>query len=791
MVAISSASAATFPVGPEGFESYADGTTLNSLSNQGWGASSDEVVIRTVTNVADLVRGTNALAIPMGLIASNAVSSLAASNVWVDVYAHNSRCMAADGPGSANVDTNMTVELFLDTNGFPVVWNPASNLWLVCTQDYQNTSILNFTSEWERVTLCQNYSNKTVTLFLNEHLLFTGLPFINTNQTFHERLQAEGGVAVTSYLDQISMNYTPPANWTTDLDNDGMTEAQELQLYGNTTTRSWRAITVTNTGFGTVTTNGFGSGVVTNGGSFDVKPGATNTFWLAASNGYYVADAKTNGSTVGSILSGQYTSNALCTWTNILPDGLSNGTFEAVFAVKPHLTVATLATGGGPSPTGGIATLSASEMFPVNDQVICALTADVAYAAASVRTNGVLATTFGGQSRTASYTISNITADMTVTGVFAYTGVRYVPGDYPTLQAAVSAALTNDTIIVGANVYTNDVTLDKSLTLIATNVTLDGALTVTTGTTGTLSGCQGLVVTGGVTVANGGLLMVNGGSNNVGTLTIQSGGTVQVVNATAFIANGTTYNGTFTFVYGWDVGLVKQALPFFDTFEAYPIGAQINNQGNFGWSASSAGVVVQTNQVQSGRAVEVPAQAVFSGTMATTASSNIWVEFYCQDTNRVPFETATTNQVDPGMAVEAFITTNGYVAVFNPDLGGGQWDLCTNDARGVSVSNLANDAWVRITINQNYARGRAAVFLNGRLLRQELRFINTTLVNSGKFEVDAGYGGPNYVDTYSVRTNWVGIVSADADNDAWPDAREIDLYGNTRMVPMGSVYTIR
>ena len=731
LLAVSSASAASFPVGPEGFETYADGTTLNSLSNQGWGASSDAVTIKTITNVADAVRGTNAMFIPAGLIASNAVSSLASSNVWVDVYAHASMGMSADGPGSANVDTNMTVELFLDTNGCPVVWNPSSNAWLVCTQDFQNASVLSFTSQWERVTLCQNYSNKTVSLFLNEHLLFTGLRFINTNQTFYNRFQADGGLTVTSYLDQVSMNYTPPANWTTDLDNDGMSEAQEIQLYGNTTTRYRPLITVAVPPEGTVATNGFGSGVVTNGGGLTVQ-----------------------------------------------------------FQRNPQLTAAALATGVGPSPTGGTVTLSTNEVYP-NGQVNCALTADVAYAVSELRTNGITAATFGGQPRTASCTISNIWADMIVTGVFTYTATRYVPGDYSILQAAVAAALPGETLVVGANVYTNNVTLDKSLTLIAANATLDGALTVLAGTTGMLSGCQGLVVTGGVTVANGGLLLVNGGSNNVGTLTIQSGGTVQVVNATAFIANGTTYNGTFTFVYGWDISLVKQALPFFDSFESYPIGAQMNNQGNFGWSASSAGVVVQTNQVQSGQAVGMPAQSVFSGTMATTALSNIWVEFYYQDTNRVPFETATTNQVDTNVAVEAFITTNGYVAVFNPELGVGQWDLCTNDAQGASISTLSNDAWVRITINQNYTRRKAAVFLNGRLLRQELRFINTNLVNSGKFEVDAGYGGPTYVDTYSVRTNWVGIVDVDVDQDSIPDAQEIDLYGNTRMVPAGSVFKIR
>jgi len=869
LLGATSAVAANLPV-LDGFESYADGTTLNTLSSQGWGASSNTVVIRTVTNVADAVRGTNAVSIPGGLTASNVVTASALSNVWVDVYVQASMGMSPALVDSAGVDSNMTMQVFFDTSAHPVVWNPSSNAWLVCTQDYWRADMTTFnTSAWVRLTMCQNYSNKMSSLFMNEHLLFTGLRFIDTNRTSYGRFQMDGGTAVTSYFDQVSMDYTPPANWTADLDNDGMSDAQEIQLYGNMTTRHRPVITVTVPAYGTVTTNGFGAGVVTNGGSFDVKPGATNSFWLAASNGYYVADAKTNGASVGNF-SGQFTSNALCGWTNIMPDGLSDATFELVVQPNPQVTVTTpsngwvtplvsqvypfqpvaftfgasngyyvanvytngvnigaftgrytdsgsytwpsVATNGGPlvveffrnlqltaaalasgglSPTGGAVTLSASEVYP-NGQVTCALTADVAYAAALVRTNGVLATTFGGQSRTASCTISNIWADMTVTGVFTYTATRYVPNDYSTLQSAVTAALTNDTIIVGANVYTNNVTLDKSLTLIATNVTLDGALTVAAGTTGTLAGCQGLVVTGGVTVASNGLLVVNGGSNNVGTLTVLSGGTVQVVNAAAFIVDGTTFTGTFTFAYGWDATLVSQLPPYADPFERYAIGAKMSRMGFFGWVATSDSVVVQTNQVQSGQAVMLPAQDVLSSTMTATGASNVWCEFYYQDTNRIPSAMVTAAAVDTNVAVQLFINTNGYVTVFNPTMGAGQWDVCSNDVLGGAVSNLANNAWVRLSINQNYTRGKAAVFLNGRLLRQELRFINTNLVNSGKFEVDAGYAGPTYFDTYSVRTSWVGIVSIDADDDGWADAKEIDDNGNLQKFPdVGSVFTIR
>jgi hypothetical protein len=772
------AAAATVPW-QEGFEGYAGGTTVNSLSNAGWGASSDAVTIQAVTNVADAVLGTNAVVMPEGLTASNAAPAAALSNVWVEIYLHNSMAMPLGMVGSDVVNSNATVALFLATNGWPVVWNPDASDWLVCTQDYWRVDVATFnTSAWARVTMYQNYSNKTAALFFNEHLLVPNLRFINTNQTNYAQLRLDGGVSSTSVFDAASARYAPPTNhWTADLDQDGMLDAMEVHLYATTTNRHRPVVTVI------APTNG----AVTPTGPFDVLPGATTNFTMTASNGYYVAEARTNGQSVGTF-PGRYTGLATDTWANIGPDGFSDATFEAVFLRKPQLTSVAVGS-GGPDPTGGVIGLSSNEVFP-GGQATCTMTADVAYAVSSLLTNGSPVATFAGQPRTAFYTVTNIWSNVTLTAVFEYTGVRYVTNDYATLQAAVGGALTGETIVANAGVYTNDVTLDKTLTLRGTNVTVDGALTVSGGATGTLAGCQGLVVTGGVTVAGGGLLVVSNGSVDVGTLTVQNGGTVQVVDATAFVAGGATFTGTFTLATGWDTTVVPQAVPFTDLFERYAAGVKLNLMGVFGWAASDDSVVVQTNQAQSGRAVEVPAMTVLSSSITAPPASNAWIECYYRDTARIPPEWLGTLEANTNATVMLFLTTEGYVTVYNPDLVG--WDVCSNDAWGVAVTPVAAGGWPRITINRNLARGRVAVFLDGRLLRQELQFVNANPGGSFRVKLDAGGSDSAWFDTYSVRPTATGIVSADRDQDGWPDAWEIDQFGNTlQSAPQGAVYRFR
>lgn len=98
----------------------------------------------------------------------------------------------------------------------------------------------------------------------------------------------------------------------------------------------------------------------------------------------------------------------------------------------------------------------------------------------------------------------------TTTPVLAAT-VRHVPGDYPTIQAAINAASDGDTIIVAAGLYKENVVVNKSLTLKGAQAGVDarnrsGSETVIEPTEGTgirvITAVNRVVVIDGLTVRN-------------------------------------------------------------------------------------------------------------------------------------------------------------------------------------------------------------------------------------------------------------------------------------------------
>jgi hypothetical protein len=672
----------------DGFEAIPAATSLTNGPN-GWGASDVAVEVQTEV-VWRTVLGTNAVIVPPGTTISNPVSSVALTKVWSDLYLTNSMAMPFEAIDADAVNPTMTVQWFVETNGFPVVWHSSSNAWLVCSNDFWGTPVAQFsTNGWLRFTLCQNYDNKTAALFLDQHLLLQQVPFIDQTREAAGLFQFVGGNAVTSYLDEVSMRYAP-TNSLADLDDDGMADAEEIHLYGSVNIRKWPVITVTQPAHGSIAPSG----------SFAVRPASATNFVVSAIPAYVVSLVYTNGQTVGAF-SGQTTREASWSWNNILPDGLSDGSVSAAVT---------------------------------------------------------------------------------------YVARRYVPQDYPTMTDALAATLAGETLIVSNGTYAGDMTLGDGVTLVATNATFSGNLTVAAGTTGTVWASAGLHVTGTTTV--NGLLVVSNGTVTLDSLALGADGTVRVVNATAFVANGVTYSGSLTLDASMNAVIVPQTPPFSDDFERYAAGTTMAQMKFFGWGASDAGVVVQGAVYTQGlKAVELPMSAVLSNSLAPAASSNIWVELYYRESDRVDETKVVVDGDRTNMTLILFVNTSGYITVYNPVAAA--CHVLSNDVMGNAVAALALSDWPRLAVNLNYVTHEAAVMLNGRLLVQQLRFINTNQANCARFQVDGGFAGTTYLDDVKVWTNAVAVVSGDVDGDGRVDALEIHQYGNAFTWPCGGVFKIR
>jgi hypothetical protein len=438
----------------------------------------------------------------------------------------------------------------------------------------------------------------------------------------------------------------------------------------------------------------------------------------------------------------------------------------------------------------GLGSINPTGTFTVtwNTNVTYVMTGAEAYVVGALTNNGVVSV-FGA--KTAVYTDSSITNDRTIIAAFIYDGTRFVPDDHTTITGALAVAQANDRIVVSNGIYTGSFALSNGVTVVGTNMsgsapdlTVEGAMSVVTGSVNLASGVFN--VTGAVTVAAGGLLTVSNTAVNFGGLTVGSGGFVQVVNGTATV-NGVTMTGTFTLDTDWNATVTPSTLNVTDGFEDYPDGTALRKLGHFGWTATSTNAVVQNLVTNQGaRAAVVPASVLVSNTVSAAGITNVWTEFYLNETAQVT--PSTEIQVNTNSAVMVFFETNGYLTVYNPALT--NWDVCSNDVMNKSVSPVITGAWARISIFQNFSNHTAAIFLNDRLLREQVRFISTALSHYGSLNVDSGPDGTAYLDDVKIWTNAPGLIG-DIDSDGILDSKEIPLHGSIWISPVGSVFSIR
>jgi hypothetical protein len=394
----------------DGFEAYTNGTTFVAPTN-GWQASSALVAVQTNS----VIEGTNAVISPESTVLTNSVTpDITATNiVWTDYWVNPPRGEApAVGVSTSATDS---VRLFFDRAGYVNI--DSNRTWIQCSRNVAGTPVTPITTQWVRVSVLVDYSRTNAAVFLNGGLLSTNIPLPGAMATNYHRVFWDNSGTSTGFLDSVSITPVWPefaTNSLTDLDDDGMLDAEELQVYGNLSTYHRPNIHLVTTN---LTMGGSSGGSAVPAVDFTVRPNAGTNFIFNADPGYHVWDVLTNGSTVGSLLAGKgtiqamYTNNAFSGDTTVTVQFKTN---PIVRVVSTNVTVGGLG-GGTVVPTTNVDVV----VYPAIGTNFT-MWANTGYHVYDVLTNGVSdgAALSGRYTGLATYTNSSLWTNTTVTVQF-------------------------------------------------------------------------------------------------------------------------------------------------------------------------------------------------------------------------------------------------------------------------------------------------------------------------------------------------------------------------------------
>jgi hypothetical protein len=573
----------------DNFEFYAVGDALSG--KPGWLADPGVTV---ASNVFGDVTKVGAL--PPETTATNTALAGVAGKVWLDCQMAEAARM--DLSTLPCINPAAIVMVGVTTDGYAVVYNTASNGWDLCTNDARGISVSGVASgQWAQVSLCEDFANTNLALFLNGRLMRQKVPFINTSPASCSALRFKAGASGTGYVDNVyASNSIPVAltnqalSSTNDINGDGIPDALEIQLRGSlakivpgdysTITGALAAaqagdrIVVSNAAY-TIASITLSNGVMLAGMNLTGTAGDTN---LTVNGAMTVVTGAVSTASGAFTVTGQVgiAAGGLMTISNSVANfgGLTIGGGGLLHVVNGALIVGsytnnttdfTLSLITNMVSSAGIGTIS-----PSGTNTMISTWSNVVYSLQATNSSGygVVALTNNGANvsgslvptgiRTWTYTnlAANITNNQTIVAAFVYNGIRYVPGDYTTVTGALATALANDRIVVSNRTYSGSITVSNGVTLVGTNMTgvaantnltINGGMSVVQTGMVYSAGIQGLfTVTGTVSIAAGGLLTISNTAANFGGLTIGGGGLLHVVNGALIVGSYTNNTTDFT-----------------------------------------------------------------------------------------------------------------------------------------------------------------------------------------------------------------------------------------------------
>ncbi len=209
------------------FESYPETLSVGDIAYNGWSGSSEAVVQSGVG-----VGGSQAAVLPSGTTVTNTLhpSTTAYTEVWTDLRL---KPVAFDVDAVPEVNTNASVMLYVNAEGFVVVYNPETEKWTTCSTSVAGGDVTPIENDaYARITLYKNYTAGTVAVFVDDVLVRENLSMI-FNRPCYRAMAVENSGEANAYLDNVAITLSYPRDLTGDSDGDGWCDAQEIASWGS------------------------------------------------------------------------------------------------------------------------------------------------------------------------------------------------------------------------------------------------------------------------------------------------------------------------------------------------------------------------------------------------------------------------------------------------------------------------------------------------------------------------------------------------------------------------------
>lgn len=752
---------------------YVVGTTVQSLTNAGWDASSSLVQVQTNVICVD----TSSVILPQNTALTNWMAPDPMTNVWTDLYA---QMAFHDDSNDMAATTSGVLKLFMDRTGYIKVYD-VQNGWLTLSNTVRGAPVTAYTNgQWGRITLFQNYASNQCAVFLDGTLLKELLPFVS-NVTACSRFRLDGGNQANSYFDNYSVTRAIPPN---------LTDGQEIDTYGYL---AFKLNVGPSQPYTTIQS---------------AVNAALPRYTIHVTNGTYTENVTINHA-IGALTGGVFTINGTLAIAQDLSVssrvGFTSGDLSlsnrSILAVTGSLIASNVT-----SFTGAVLTVSGS----------------VTNRDMTLGTNSL--TTFG-QNLSGSNLTLNAGARLSVTGavnavdVTLGTGASLYAGSTLACHSLVESSGATGTV-VGALTATGGLTLGANAVLTAGGTVSGSDLTLAAGSRLTATGS--LSVTGTVNISatatlvangqvaghdiaiSGGLVIGAGGGVTATNLTLGSGVTLALTNANVTVsnlvigagatlvvsngtvmANGFTFTGSFTLDEHWGNASAVPGMPYTENFDSYQPGQPVSALGWRGWRVADNSIAVEQGRyVSASNGVDIGYLKPLTNRVNAAGAGQVWTDLRVIPTWDV---NDATTEVRSTAALMAVISTNGYLSLYNRT--SASWDECRKDVWHHDVPQRQAGQWSRVSVLSDYNSKQCAVFLDGVLLRQQFPFINPNLVSNTMFTLVNQQTNVVSLDNVYVGTAYPATLTNDVNQTDIPDA--VEVMSGFDILSFGSVYRIR